>query len=70
MVTDAKAEAKTVQELDALWLGSVVISQGVSYQRYGNNEWAAEGAWYETAQVELPATILHDPRPAHLRNPS
>jgi len=57
-----RAQVATAEELDALWLGSVVLSQGVSYQRYGTNEWAAEGAWYETGQVELPATILHDPR--------
>jgi hypothetical protein len=56
------AQVTTVEELDALWLGAVVLSEGVAYQRYGNDEWAAEGRWYETGQVELPAKVLHNPK--------
>lgn len=49
------------KELDSLQVGSVVLSQGVAYQRYPDDDWAAEGRWYHGSQIELPATVLHDP---------
>lgn len=56
----------TAEELDSLWMESVVFSPSTrtSYQNFGSSGWAAEGRFYDSSQIELPASLLFDPRPA------
>jgi len=56
------ATVDTREELEALWLGSVVFSEGTAYQRYGNDDWTGEGRSFDGSQIALPATVLHDAR--------
>lgn len=58
----------TPEELDALPIYSVVLAEGVAYQHYGHWEpggddirWSAEGHWWVTSQVDLPASVLYEP---------
>jgi hypothetical protein len=60
----------TTDDLAALPVYSVVLdADAIAYQHYGswdpNNEtriqWSAEGRWFDTEQIALPATVLHEP---------
>jgi hypothetical protein len=50
-------------ELEDLWLGAVVLSESVAYQRFGTDEWAGEGRSFDGGQIALPAIVLHNPNP-------
>jgi hypothetical protein len=51
------------EELDALWIGSVVLSDGNAYQRYGVNDWYGGNASRPNSGISLPATVIHNANP-------
>lgn len=60
----AQPEVSAVEELDALPCASVVLHGVTAYQKYGAREpfdWSADGRWYDSTQVELPARVLYRP---------
>ena len=48
------------EELDSLTRMSVVLSETIAYQNYGDGDWAADGRFYHTSQITLPAKVLHE----------
>jgi hypothetical protein len=53
----------TAEELESLWIGSVVLSDGNAYQRYGINDWYGGNASRENSGISLPATVIHNANP-------
>lgn len=53
----------TAEELEALWIGSVVLSDGNAYQRYGVNDWYGGNAFRPNSGISLPATVIHNANP-------
>ena len=54
---------RTVEELDALPVWSVVLSENIAHQKYDETDgydWAADGRFYNASQIALPATVLHE----------
>jgi len=54
----------TRDELDSLPVDSVVLSNTIAYQYYGDESWAAAGRFYFNTQISLPAYVLHEPKVA------
>lgn len=53
----------TTEELEALWIGSVVLSDGNAYQRYGINDWYGGDSSRDNSGISLPATVIHNANP-------
>lgn len=53
----------TYAELDAMAIDAVVMSETLAYQNYGAGSWAADGRFYDTGQITLPAVVLWEPAP-------
>lgn len=53
----------TGEELEALWIGSVVLSDGNAYQHCGRGDWSGGDANRENSGISLPATVIHNANP-------
>jgi hypothetical protein len=51
------------EELEALWIGSVVFSDGNAYQHYGRGDWSGGDASRENSGISLPAIVIHNANP-------
>ncbi|MDY7542621.1 MULTISPECIES: hypothetical protein [unclassified Cryobacterium] len=54
-------EVTTVEELNALPVESVVMSEDIAYQKDGVSIWDGAGRCWSTTQIDLPARILFTP---------
>lgn len=53
----------SADELDALPVGSAVLSETIAYQKHDDDDWSwsAAGRFWSTHQIGLPAVVIHEP---------
>ena len=49
------------EEIEALPIDTVLLSDTIAYQNCGDGDWAAVGRFYHSTQITLPAYVLHEP---------
>lgn len=54
----------TLEEVQELPKGAVILEDQyeAAYQKRGDDDWIGESTWIRDSQIDLPCTVIYDPR--------